>query len=901
MRSGGVDEPIPLIIRAGQKISGYRLIKRRGRGGVAEVWEAESPGGFRVALKLVHLSADLRSGELRALKITRGIRHPNLLLILGAWQIENLLVLSMELADRSLWDRFLEVNVQGLRGIARSELLVHLSSVAGAIDYLNDFSHSVGGQHKVGIQHRDLKPQNILLIGDCAKVADFGLARVMEQNVTSHTGPCTLPYASPEYFSGQTSRQSDQYALAVTYCQLRGGRMPFPGTTAQIAVGHLCSDPDLEGLPEPERPIVARALAKRPEDRWPNCRSFIDALRSLAVIGEDAIPDTFPRDPREIHPDQAGEVDPLDSSAFVPTADSDFIPTDSGESDIPLDLFSSTGRWIESLRTRVKLGAASRTGPLNLDGRPNKNEAGLRVRIVAYLGSKWARIGLIAALLAVALVLSTRGVRTLADRSRHLAPSNSVTPTRTEPGELKTGNAVVRREISLRTEPKRSTPIVPVKETEGPDRSRPATPAVERKKPPSAHPHEANIGSRETVTNKESTAPPPVVSIRVPKEPPPENPALLVSARVVAPFPPPELTPSFQHPLNPVPDPEGVNSASATAGSSEAPGSRVESSPSAGSEETIHTPRIDLPSQVSVRVGRVEKLPVRVLHGDTSKPVQLGFLGLPHGVSVATPTIPAGSVAADIELSAAANASPGLTEVAVTFTTGKDRGEAGIKLNVLPPPPATLAFERGRDDLARSAYDRAVAAFTEAIQLDPASTGAHYYRGVAYHLQGRYREALADYSAALGLHPGNPEILLVRARVYMDLGEKPLALNDYTEAIRLQPDPKAYLARGCLQHMLGVYDRALADFDRALQLRPGDLATYYRRGLTRYCSGDNAGAIEDFTEVIRLDPKHAGAYRNRRDAFARMGENARASADHDTFERLSLPSTSTTSSSLGTR
>ena len=63
------------IIRAHQQISGYRLIKRRGRGGVAEVWEAESPAGYRVALKLVHLSTDLRSGELRALKITREIRY----------------------------------------------------------------------------------------------------------------------------------------------------------------------------------------------------------------------------------------------------------------------------------------------------------------------------------------------------------------------------------------------------------------------------------------------------------------------------------------------------------------------------------------------------------------------------------------------------------------------------------------------------------------------------------------------------------------------------------------------------------------------------------------------------------------------------------------------------------
>src|SRR5262249_42895214 len=221
------------------------------------------------------------SGELRALEITRAIRHPSLLLILGTWQVENLLVITMEIADRSLWDRFLEANAQGLRGIPRTELLGYLAPVAEAIDYLNDYKHSIAGRHGLGVQHRDLKPQNILLVGNRAKVADFGLARVMEHAVASHTGPCTLPYAAPEYFGGKTSRQSDQYALAVTYCQLRGGQMPFLGTTAQITFGHLCHAPNLDGLPAPERPIVSRALAKQPEQRWSDCRSFIDALRAL--------------------------------------------------------------------------------------------------------------------------------------------------------------------------------------------------------------------------------------------------------------------------------------------------------------------------------------------------------------------------------------------------------------------------------------------------------------------------------------------------------------------------------------------------------------------------------------------------------------------------------------------
>ena len=71
------------------------------------------------------------------------------------------------------------------------------------------------------------------------------------------------------------SSQSDQYCLAVTYCHLRGGRLPFVGTEAEVMSGHLLRAPDLSMLPESEREAVARALAKDPKDRWPSCRAFV--------------------------------------------------------------------------------------------------------------------------------------------------------------------------------------------------------------------------------------------------------------------------------------------------------------------------------------------------------------------------------------------------------------------------------------------------------------------------------------------------------------------------------------------------------------------------------------------------------------------------------------------------
>src|SRR5262249_47519149 len=81
----------------------------------------------------------------------------------------------------------------------------------------------------------------------------------------------------------------DQYSLAVTYVQLRTGRLPFRGPVADVLLGHLHREPDLSGLPEAERAAVARALAKVPEDRWPSCRTFAKGLELAARDREDRI------------------------------------------------------------------------------------------------------------------------------------------------------------------------------------------------------------------------------------------------------------------------------------------------------------------------------------------------------------------------------------------------------------------------------------------------------------------------------------------------------------------------------------------------------------------------------------------------------------------------------------
>jgi tetratricopeptide (TPR) repeat protein len=271
-----------------EPVPGYRLVARLGAGGFGEVWKVAGPGGFPLALKYVRLGSGVGATELRALEVIKNIRHPNLLSTVGAWSFGSCLFIAMELADRTLADRLDEAQAAGQPGISGPELWEYLAEAAKGIDFLNEPRHTVGGKSGMRLQHRDIKPANILLVGNGVKVADFGLVRLLERAQASHSGALTPAYAAPEFFAGRTSASSDQYSLAVAYCELRGGRLPFTGPLAAIMHGHLHQRPDLTMLPERERAAVARALSKDPKRRWPSCRRFVDEVRAGRSTGPPA-------------------------------------------------------------------------------------------------------------------------------------------------------------------------------------------------------------------------------------------------------------------------------------------------------------------------------------------------------------------------------------------------------------------------------------------------------------------------------------------------------------------------------------------------------------------------------------------------------------------------------------
>src|SRR5207302_6177572 len=111
----------------------------------------------------------------------RHIRHPNLLALFGAWQRAGCLILALELGDGTLLDRLQDALAAGLPGIPPAELLEQVRDAARGLDHL----------HSLGVQHRDVKPHNLLLVGGGVKVADFGLAKLLRHTLTSNTGSLT--------------------------------------------------------------------------------------------------------------------------------------------------------------------------------------------------------------------------------------------------------------------------------------------------------------------------------------------------------------------------------------------------------------------------------------------------------------------------------------------------------------------------------------------------------------------------------------------------------------------------------------------------------------------------------------------------------------------------------------
>ena len=252
--------------------------------------------GREVAIKTILASSsfgeEAKARFEREARATAVLNHPNIVTVYEFGEEEGLHFLAMEYLE----GEDLETLIQN-RQLSRVEALEVLAQTCEGLAYA----------HERGVIHRDVKPANILVLRRgkrlTAKLMDFGVALVNQSNLTQQgIWMGTANYIAPEYLdTGKAGVSSDLFAVGVMlYEVLSGGRKPFAGETTTLVLNAI-----LRNSPEPFHPeeiqgadprlleVVQKALAKRPEERFPNAEGLASAIReanSSEAIRTDALP-----------------------------------------------------------------------------------------------------------------------------------------------------------------------------------------------------------------------------------------------------------------------------------------------------------------------------------------------------------------------------------------------------------------------------------------------------------------------------------------------------------------------------------------------------------------------------------------------------------------------------------
>jgi eukaryotic-like serine/threonine-protein kinase len=265
----------------------YTVERELGRGGMADVYLARDLKHDRqVALKVLRpeLAASLGTDRfVREIRIAATLTHPHILPLFDSGEAAGFLYYVMPYVEgESLRDR-----------LDRDSRL----DVAEAIRFVDQIASALAYAHERGVVHRDIKPENILLAGDQAIVADFGIARAVEAAGAERLTGTGLAIGTPAYMSpeqalgtGDVDARTDVYALGCVLFEMVSGRAPFEGSTSRaLLVKHAALTVPRLRTHAPDVPpfvdrAVERALAKDPNDRFPTARAFAEALTGGVVV-----------------------------------------------------------------------------------------------------------------------------------------------------------------------------------------------------------------------------------------------------------------------------------------------------------------------------------------------------------------------------------------------------------------------------------------------------------------------------------------------------------------------------------------------------------------------------------------------------------------------------------------
>ncbi len=276
----------------GKQLGNYRVLAGVGQGGMAKVYKGYQPLLDRyVAIKVLaaHFASDeeFRARFQREAAAIARLRHPNIVQVHDFGVEGQIYYMVMEyIAGDTLKSRIRAARDAGER-LQPDEIIELLRGLASALDYA----------HERSIIHRDVKPANVMLRieeggpGDLTPtpvLTDFGVAKILEGVQFTGTGMTigTPDYMAPEQGSGQeVTCSADLYSLAVILYEMLAGELPFTADTpVAVLLQHISTAPPSIHLRAPDLPpaldkVLARALAKKPEERYPSGAALVEAVR----------------------------------------------------------------------------------------------------------------------------------------------------------------------------------------------------------------------------------------------------------------------------------------------------------------------------------------------------------------------------------------------------------------------------------------------------------------------------------------------------------------------------------------------------------------------------------------------------------------------------------------------
>ena len=266
-----------------QSFGRYRIEKELGRGAMGRVFLAYDPEiDRRVAIKTIQIFASLPEADrvlarerfLREARSAGKLLHPGIVTIFDVGEADGMPYLAMEFVEGSTLDAF-----------CREDALLPVPVVVGLVAAAAD---ALGFAHERGIVHRDIKPANLMRVGDRAvKIMDFGLAKSATTSMT-HDGALlgTPNYMSPEQVRGDSlDGRTDLFSLGVVCYEMLTGAKPFGGDSISSVLYRIVHEPPkdaslkLDRVAPPLTGFLERALAKGPEDRFPDAAAFAAGLR----------------------------------------------------------------------------------------------------------------------------------------------------------------------------------------------------------------------------------------------------------------------------------------------------------------------------------------------------------------------------------------------------------------------------------------------------------------------------------------------------------------------------------------------------------------------------------------------------------------------------------------------